>query len=187
MFEHMIPQLTRVCEHLPADTARDIRHVLVNSCLVLFESAHRLKCVAAVFACVAFGVLVLIMMRLQLAWVDEATVTQVTHMRPPLHVHSHMTLDVTRLGKRPPTHLTSVWLHVAVRQCMRLKMTRLFEQFPTDLTAVRFDSVMPEDVRNKVMLRTVDLWTHETFPTALSIDENALAFFDVHADIHAFR
>lgn len=79
----------------------------------------------------------------------------------------HVPLQVARLSESFVAHLAFVGPHAPVGEQMCVQVTQLLEQLPAQVTPVRLDAVVPQDVRDQVVLRGVRLFAHAALPPLL--------------------
>lgn len=96
----------------------------------------------------------------------------------------HVSLQVTGLSESFVTHLAFVGPHTLVGEQVCVQVTQLLEQLTTQVTPVRLDAVVPQDVRDQVVLGGVGLFAHATLPPLLvSSHVHVIALVHVDAEI----
>lgn len=96
----------------------------------------------------------------------------------------HVSLQVTRLSESFVAHLAFVGPHAPVGEQMCVQVTQLLEQLPAQVTPVWLDAVVPQDVRDQVVLRGVRFFAHAALPPLLvSSHVHVVAVVHVDAEI----
>ena len=78
---------------------------------VLLKLLWRLKSFSTYFTCTIFGFVVFLLVRLQLTGVSKSPITDITSVRPPLHVYRHVSLRMTCLVDKTNHHPAVMRLH----------------------------------------------------------------------------
>ena len=76
---------------------------------VLLKLLRRLKPFTTDFTGAIFGFVVFLLVRFQLTGVSKSPITDITRVRPPLHVYRHVSLRMTCLTDKINPHHTWYW------------------------------------------------------------------------------
>lgn len=185
VLHHVVLQLTRVLEALATLAAVVLGRSTVDR-QMSFQLCKCWKVEAALHAHIFLAPLVLKLMCLKLTGVGEASSTHTATVRLDIAVLHHMSLQVARLSECLVAHLALVRTGALVGEHVCVQVAQLLEKLPTEATAMWLDATVAQDVRDKVVLRSVGLLTHAALPAFLFasyIHIVAVIYVDVQAKL----
>lgn len=109
-------------------------------------------------------VFVFVLMGSQLTGVGKATAAEAAAVRLNICVLKHVPLQVTSLCECFFTHCAFVGSGPLMSEQVSLKVAWLLEKLPAVQTLMRLNSIMTQDMSDKIIFRRVGLLTHTAFP-----------------------
>lgn len=99
----------------------------------------------------------------------------------------HVSLQVAGLSEGLVAHLALVGPHALVGEQVCVQVAQLLKQLPTQVASMWLDAVVPQDVRDQVVLGGVGLLTHTALPSLLvSTHVNIIAVIHVDVETELF-
>lgn len=110
------------------------------------------------------------------------------HVPVWLHVTvlHHVSLQVAGLSESLVANLALVGSHAPVGEQVCVQVAQLLEQLPAQVASMWLDAVVPQDMRDQVVLGSVGLLTHTTLPSLLvssHVDIITVIYMDVEAKL----
>lgn len=185
VLHHVVLQLTWVLEALATLAAVVLCWPTVD-CQMSFQLCKCWKVKAALHTHIFLAPLMLKLMGLKLTRVGEASSTHTATVWLDITVLHHVSLQVTCLSECLVAHLALMGTGTLVGEHVCVQVAQLLEKLPTEATAMWLDATMAQDVRDKVVLRSVGLLTHAALPALLFtsyIHIVAVIYVDVQAKL----